>query len=98
MTGSRAYALYCESYNDCAPPDLPRFASESVFLDHAASIRQNRSLPQTGERLKSFLQEYSAQNLEGTQKSLNEESGSRKTGQQTLTSHAKIGKKHCRAI
>jgi len=31
MKGPRAYANYCEAFNDCAPNSLPRFDSAKNF-------------------------------------------------------------------
>ena len=38
MSGYQAYSNYCAAYNDCAPPELPRFNSVKEYVRHAETI------------------------------------------------------------
>lgn len=40
MCGYQAYANYCVAYNDCAPPERPRFSSFKEYVRHAETIRE----------------------------------------------------------
>lgn len=70
MVGPRAYATYCAAYNDCAPNDLPRFASAEEYIQHAARIMGERNLLLNDEAYANFMsevvgsQEYPNQQVE----------------------------------
>ncbi len=57
--GSRAYALYRESSNDCAPMDFSRFASGNDFMGHAWSVEKEHSLPLSKDKFEGFSDSYS---------------------------------------
>lgn len=56
MTGSRAYTLYTESFNDCAPTTLPRFASNADFLRHADRMNQEKNILLDQKGLEEFIE------------------------------------------
>ena len=57
MVGPRAYATYCAAYNDCAPNDLPRFASAEEYIQHASRLMGERNLLLNDEAYENFLAE-----------------------------------------
>lgn len=55
MVGNRAYANYCEAYNDCAPEDIPRFASEEGYLQHAHRLMEEKKILADSAAYSKFL-------------------------------------------
>ncbi len=49
MTGVNAYMNYCAYFNDCAPPDIPRFTNVGAFLQHAKTSRNEEHNPEFAE-------------------------------------------------
>lgn len=45
MTGFKAYANYCEAYNDCNPASMPNFNTITAFLEHAEIVQREISSP-----------------------------------------------------
>lgn len=42
MKGENAYKNYCQSFNDCALEDLPRFNIVQEYISHAKGIELER--------------------------------------------------------
>ena len=61
MVGPRAYANYCEAYNDCAPEDLPRFASAEEYLQHARQIMEERKMALDETAYSRFVLEFAGE-------------------------------------
>ena len=61
MVGPKACANYCEAYNDCAPEDLPRFATNDKYVAHAANIVEEKQLNRNFNGFNRFMEEI-AQN------------------------------------
>ena len=61
MVGARAYANYCEAYNDCSPEDLPRFSSAEQYLQHADYMREQKEILLNDAGFASFLSEMNLQ-------------------------------------
>jgi len=57
MVGHRAYANYCEAYNDCAPEDLPRFSSEKEYLQHAIRLMEEKKVKRNDNAFFKFMRE-----------------------------------------
>ena len=57
MVGPGAYATYCATYNDCAPNDLPRFASAVEYIQHASRIMGEENLLLNDEAYANFMSE-----------------------------------------
>ena len=57
MVGPKAYANYCEAYNDCAPEDLPRFASAEEYLEQADRLKKEKELALNPEAFSKFITE-----------------------------------------
>ena len=55
MVGPKAYANYCEAYNDCAPEDLPRFSSQREYLQHANRFQKERDMQVDHGEFSKFL-------------------------------------------
>ncbi len=57
MVGPKAYMNCCEAYNDCAPEDLPRFASEDEYLQYAERLQEEKKLLLINDGFTNFMTE-----------------------------------------
>ncbi len=55
MIGARAYANYCEAYNDCRPEDLPIFSSAEKYLEHAKHMMEQKEILLDEQAFPNFL-------------------------------------------
>lgn len=56
MNGYQGHANYCSAYNDCSPPDLPRFNSVKTYIRHAETICQGSENTQNKDHFYRFVQ------------------------------------------
>ncbi len=60
MVGPMAYANFCKANNDCAPENLPRFASDQEYLEHAMLMQQEKNMLLDNEGFARFMAEISS--------------------------------------